>query len=163
MRAVVVQAPRHLAVEKVADPTPEAGQVVLRVSACGICGSDLHLHQAGLLPPGAIMGHEFCGEVVERAGELRSGDRVCALPTLSCGRCARCQSGLGAYCTTQRPLGFGRALVGRAVGPHLAACQIAEADARTQIGVAAEGAAHADLEVVGMGPEGEQVHGHTAS
>ena len=109
MRAVVVQGPRRLAVEKVADPTPEAGQVVLRVSACGICGSDLHLHQAGLLPSGAIMGHEFCGEVVEGAGELRSGDRVCALPTLSCGRCARCQSGLGAYCATQRPLGFGRA------------------------------------------------------
>jgi (R,R)-butanediol dehydrogenase/meso-butanediol dehydrogenase/diacetyl reductase len=109
MRAVVVAGPRRLTVEQVPDPTPEPGQVVLRVSACGICGSDLHVHQAGLLPAGAIMGHEFCGEVMEGAGALRSGDRVCALPVLSCGRCDRCRSGLGAYCRAQRALGFGQA------------------------------------------------------
>jgi (R,R)-butanediol dehydrogenase/meso-butanediol dehydrogenase/diacetyl reductase len=108
MRAVVVTGPRRLAVEQVPDPTPEPGQVVLRVSACGICGSDLHVHQAGFLPAGAIMGHEFSGEVVAGAGALRSGERVCALPVLSCGRCERCESGLGAYCKTQRALGFGQ-------------------------------------------------------
>jgi (R,R)-butanediol dehydrogenase/meso-butanediol dehydrogenase/diacetyl reductase len=108
MRAVVVAGPRRLAVEQAPDPTPEPGQLVLRVSACGICGSDLHVHQAGLLPTGAIMGHEFCGEVVEGAGSLRSGELVCALPVLSCGRCARCLSGLGAYCSAQRALGFGQ-------------------------------------------------------
>jgi (R,R)-butanediol dehydrogenase/meso-butanediol dehydrogenase/diacetyl reductase len=109
MRAVVVAGPRRLAVEEVPDPTPEPGQVVLRVSACGICGSDLHVHQAGFLPVGAIMGHEFSGEVVEGVGGLESGARVCALPALSCGRCARCRDGLGAYCSTQRALGFGQA------------------------------------------------------
>ena len=109
MRAVVVAGPRRLAVEKVPDPTPEPGQVVLRVSACGICGSDLHVHQAGFLPVGAIMGHEFSGEVVAGAGGLESGARVCALPALSCGRCARCRDGLGAYCSAQRALGFGQA------------------------------------------------------
>jgi (R,R)-butanediol dehydrogenase/meso-butanediol dehydrogenase/diacetyl reductase len=109
MRAVVVAGPRRLAVEQVPDPTPEPGQAVLRVSACGICGSDLHVHQAGFLPAGAIMGHEFCGEVVEGAGSLRGGERVCALPVLSCGRCARCLAGLGAYCGVQRALGFGQA------------------------------------------------------
>ena len=91
------------------DPKPGPGQVVLRVSACGICGSDLHVHQGGFLPAGAIMGHEFCGEVVDGAGTLRSGERVCALPALSCGRCERCRNGLGAYCSTQRALGFGQA------------------------------------------------------
>lgn len=109
MRAVVVTGPRRLAVESVPDPTPEPGQAVLRVAACGICGSDLHMHQAGFLPAGAIMGHEFCGEVVEAAGELRAGERVCALPVLSCGGCERCRSGLGVYCTAQRPLGLGPA------------------------------------------------------
>jgi (R,R)-butanediol dehydrogenase/meso-butanediol dehydrogenase/diacetyl reductase len=109
MRAVVVAGPRRLAVEKVPDPTPEPGQVVLRVSACGICGSDLHVHQAGFLPAGAIMGHEFSGEVVEAADGLESGARVCALPALSCGRCVRCRDGLGAYCSAQRALGFGQA------------------------------------------------------
>jgi 2-desacetyl-2-hydroxyethyl bacteriochlorophyllide A dehydrogenase len=109
MRAVVVAGPRRLAVENVPDPTPEPGQAVLRVSACGICGSDLHMHQAGYLPAGAVMGHEFCGEVVEAAGDLRVGERVCALPVLSCGRCERCRSGLGVYCTSQRALGLGPA------------------------------------------------------
>lgn len=109
MRAVVVAGPRRLAVENVPDPTPEPGQAVLRVSACGICGSDLHLHQGGFLPPGSIMGHEFSGEVVEAAGELRAGERVCALPVLSCGRCERCRSGLGMYCAEQRALGLGQA------------------------------------------------------
>jgi (R,R)-butanediol dehydrogenase/meso-butanediol dehydrogenase/diacetyl reductase len=109
MRAVVVTGPRRLAVESVPDPTPAAGQAVLRVSACGICGSDLHVHQAGYLPAGAIMGHEFCGEVVEAAGDLRTGERVCVLPALTCGKCSRCRSGLGMYCSAQRALGLGQA------------------------------------------------------
>jgi (R,R)-butanediol dehydrogenase/meso-butanediol dehydrogenase/diacetyl reductase len=109
MRAVVVTGPQRLAVESVPDPRPEPGQAVLRVAACGICGTDLHVHQAGFLPAGAIMGHEFCGEVVEASGDLRVGDRVTALPVLSCGRCERCRGGLGAYCTAQRTLGLGQA------------------------------------------------------
>jgi len=109
MRAVVVAGPRRLAVESIPDPAPAPGQAVLRVFACGICGTDLHLHQAGRLPAGSIMGHEFSGEVVEAAGELRLGERVCALPVLSCGRCQRCRSGLGAYCSAQRAIGIGQA------------------------------------------------------
>jgi 2-desacetyl-2-hydroxyethyl bacteriochlorophyllide A dehydrogenase len=109
MRAVVVAGPRRLAVETVPDPTPEPGQAVVRVAACGICGSDLHVHQGGYLPAGSIMGHEFCGEVVEGAGGLAAGERVCVLPALSCGRCERCGSGLGMYCAEQRPLGLGQA------------------------------------------------------
>jgi (R,R)-butanediol dehydrogenase/meso-butanediol dehydrogenase/diacetyl reductase len=107
MRAVVSRTPGELGVEEVPEPKPAPGQAVLRVLACGICGSDLHLHQHRLLPPGAIMGHEFCGEVVESAGDLRAGERVCAIPSLSCGRCDRCRSGLGAYCATQAPIGLG--------------------------------------------------------
>ena len=107
MRAVVSRAPGQLVVEDVAEPKPAQGQAVLRVLACGICGSDLHLHQHGMLPPGAIMGHEFCGEVVEAAGGLKTGERVCAIPNLSCGVCERCRSGLGAYCATQVPIGLG--------------------------------------------------------
>jgi (R,R)-butanediol dehydrogenase/meso-butanediol dehydrogenase/diacetyl reductase len=107
MRAVVSRTPGELVVEDVPEPKPAPGQAVLRVLACGICGSDLHLHQHGLLPAGAIMGHEFCGEVVEAAGALKAGERVCAIPNLSCGACERCRSGLGAYCATQVPIGLG--------------------------------------------------------
>jgi (R,R)-butanediol dehydrogenase/meso-butanediol dehydrogenase/diacetyl reductase len=109
MRAVVVEGPRSLAVQPVPDPTPGPGELILRVAACGICGSDLHLHQGGLLPPGSIMGHEFSGEVVESRHGFRAGEQVCALPSLSCGECQRCRSGLGAYCTRQRSIGLGTA------------------------------------------------------
>ncbi|MBM4383921.1 MAG: alcohol dehydrogenase catalytic domain-containing protein [Deltaproteobacteria bacterium] len=107
MRAVVSRAPGELSVEEVPEPKPSAGQAVLRVLACGICGSDLHLHQHKLLPAGAIMGHEFCGEVVEAAGVLKAGERVCAIPNLSCGACERCRAGMGAYCQAQTPIGLG--------------------------------------------------------
>ena len=109
MRAVVVSASGALAVETVPDPVPSEGQVVLRVTACGICGSDLHVHERGLLRAGSIMGHEFAGEIAESGCGFRAGERVVALPALSCGSCHRCRSGLGAYCATQRSLGLGLA------------------------------------------------------
>jgi (R,R)-butanediol dehydrogenase/meso-butanediol dehydrogenase/diacetyl reductase len=65
------------------------------------------MHQMGLIPPGTIPGHEFCGEVVESRHGHKAGDRVCALPSISCGGCERCRSGLGAYCTRQKPIGLG--------------------------------------------------------
>ncbi|MCP5069221.1 MAG: alcohol dehydrogenase catalytic domain-containing protein [bacterium] len=107
MQAVIVRAPGALSVADVPDPTPTEGQAALRVTACGICGTDLRLHEAGALAPGTVMGHEFCGEVVEAAGQLRVGQRVTALPVHSCGRCERCRSGLGAYCAEQRSIGLG--------------------------------------------------------
>jgi len=105
MKAVVARQQGRFAVETVPDPTPEPGELVLRVSACGICGSDLHMHRMGLIPPGTIMGHEFCGEVAEARHGLKAGDRVCALPSISCGECERCRSGLGAYCPRQKTIG----------------------------------------------------------
>jgi (R,R)-butanediol dehydrogenase/meso-butanediol dehydrogenase/diacetyl reductase len=107
MKAVVVRASGELAVETMPDPTPEPGQMVLRVGACGICSDDLHLHGAGVLDAGAVLGHEFCGEVVESAGDFDAGERVCAVPVLSCGRCKRCRSGLGAFCAGGALLGLG--------------------------------------------------------
>jgi len=110
MRAVVSKGPRSLAVEEVPDPAPAPGELLLRVQGCGICGSDLHLYQSGLLPPGAIMGHEFSGELVESAGGFQAGERFCAIPTLSCGRCVKCRTGLSAYCTNgSRAIGLGPA------------------------------------------------------
>jgi (R,R)-butanediol dehydrogenase/meso-butanediol dehydrogenase/diacetyl reductase len=109
VKAVVVDAANGLAVETVPDPVPGKGQMVLRVLACGICGSDLHVHERGLLRAGSIMGHEFAGEIVETGQGFRAGEHVCALPALSCGACQRCRSGLGAYCEKQRSLGLGLA------------------------------------------------------
>jgi len=107
MKAVVAREPGTLAVETVPDPTPESGQLVLRVSACGICATDTQMHQMGLISPGSILGHEFCGEVVEERHGHRADERVCALPSISCGECERCRSGLGAYCASQKAVGLG--------------------------------------------------------
>lgn len=107
MKAVVAHGDGRLAVETVPDPIPGPGELLLRVSACGICHSELQMHQLGLIPPGTILGHEFCGEVVESRHGLRAGDRVCALPAISCGTCERCRSGLGAYCCEQKTIGLG--------------------------------------------------------
>ena len=110
MRCVVVTGPRSLGVETIPDPTPGPGELVLRVGACGICGSDLHAHQLGLVPRGSVMGHEFAGEVMESAHGWKAGDRACALPALSCGHCERCLSGLGVFCTHgMKGIGLGQA------------------------------------------------------
>jgi len=110
MQAVVSKGPKSLALEEVPDPTPRDGEMVLRVEGCGICGTDLHLYQDGLLPPGAVMGHEFAGELMESAAGFQAGDRFCAIPTLSCGTCARCLTGLSAYCMNgSQAIGLGQA------------------------------------------------------
>jgi len=90
MKAAVFYGPRDMRFEEI--PTPvlwEEGQVLIRVKASGICGSDLHLYRHGLFEDlgwplesgGRILGHEYCGEVVEVKGDVpgvKVGDRVCA-------------------------------------------------------------------------------------
>ena len=100
---------------EVPDPTPGPGEVVLSVKGCGICGSDLHVTElGGAVPHGAVMGHEFAGEIVAVGkgatgpeGPWREGDRVCTMPGISCGTCVRCVSGDVMGCSALRMTGFG--------------------------------------------------------
>jgi D-arabinose 1-dehydrogenase-like Zn-dependent alcohol dehydrogenase len=99
MRAAVITAfnqPWQL--KELADPRPGPGQVVIRVRASGICGTDLHAHHGtlyGLQPP-IVPGHEPAGEIVELGAgvlDLKVGDRVgVCWNQKGCGRCAACQS-----------------------------------------------------------------------
>lgn len=104
MRAAVMQGlHRPLSIEHVPDPTPEAGEVVVRVGRCGICGSDLHMTEDPMFGKGAgdILGHEFAGEIVAlgRAVEgLRVGEAVSVIPLRGCGECASCRIGETAWC-----------------------------------------------------------------
>ena len=104
-----------LRIEEVPDPSPGEGEVVLRVSRCGICGSDVHMTaKDGFgFPKGAVLGHEFCGEVValgKGVTSLRAGDRITAMPFFGCGTCAACLRGEPGWCaTTSRAAGFGSA------------------------------------------------------
>ncbi len=83
MRAVVIQPDRSLAVEQIDQPEPQRGEVRVRVDACGICGSDLHMRHSEMIEAGQVMGHEFAG-AVDAIGEdvegLSEGDRVCIYP-----------------------------------------------------------------------------------
>jgi L-iditol 2-dehydrogenase len=78
MKAAVFREKR-LVVEAVPDPRPAADEIVLRVSYCAICGSDLHRYAYAMMSPGTIMGHEYAGVVVEVGTNVRTwkvGDRV---------------------------------------------------------------------------------------
>jgi D-arabinose 1-dehydrogenase-like Zn-dependent alcohol dehydrogenase len=89
-----------LEVENVEEPRPRRGEVLIRVRAAGLCGTDLKLRSGALpnvrLP--RIPGHEVAGEVVEDAGHLSAGQRVACYIYESCGRCRTCRLGRGSVC-----------------------------------------------------------------
>jgi 2-desacetyl-2-hydroxyethyl bacteriochlorophyllide A dehydrogenase len=97
VRAAIYKGLETIEVEHVPDPDAGPDDVVVKVAACGICGSDLHTYLHGaFVEPGQVMGHEFVGEVVhvgERISGLAVGDRVTASPIVPCMECARCREG----------------------------------------------------------------------
>jgi 2-desacetyl-2-hydroxyethyl bacteriochlorophyllide A dehydrogenase len=110
MRAVIVKAPGEIRVGEVPEPTPAKGQVIIRVAACGICGTDIHIVD-GHLPPTPypiIPGHEFGGEIVAIGPEVDGaavGDRVAVQPNMPCGRCRSCRVGRSNICETWKAIG----------------------------------------------------------
>ena len=104
MKAVTFQALHTpLAFETLPDPTPDPGQVVVKVGRCGICGSDLHMTEDAAYgcKHGDVLGHEFAGEVVDLGREvegLRTGDFVSVIPLKSCGHCEHCRKGEVQWC-----------------------------------------------------------------
>jgi 2-desacetyl-2-hydroxyethyl bacteriochlorophyllide A dehydrogenase len=83
LRAVVITGDRSLELRELDEPEPGEGQVRVRVAACGICGSDLHMLPSPALPAGTVMGHEFAGEVDALGPGVEGfavGDRVCVFP-----------------------------------------------------------------------------------
>jgi threonine dehydrogenase-like Zn-dependent dehydrogenase len=105
MQAVVFKGDGKLALEQRPVPRIKApDDIVLRVRAVGICGSDLHaLHTPPTHPghPGVVFGHEFCGEVTEVGPEVRGlsvGDFVAVDQNPPCGRCGPCRDGDGNFC-----------------------------------------------------------------
>lgn len=115
MRACVLSEGRF-SIETVPDPAPEPGTVVLRVSSCGICGTDHGLFRrsaAGERPPagedgvgsgvpsGVVLGHEFAGTVEAVGRDVREwepGDRAAVLPIPYCGTCELCRGGQQSLC-----------------------------------------------------------------
>ncbi|MEV0790989.1 alcohol dehydrogenase catalytic domain-containing protein [Kribbella sp. NPDC050459] len=109
MRAAVLEAPRQVSVTDVPDPDT-GGDVLLRMRAVGLCGSDLHTWsgQHPFRKPPVVLGHEGAGEVVSSGDpRFRPGDRVAVLPALSCWECTRCETGNPHLCKHKRVPGLG--------------------------------------------------------
>jgi (R,R)-butanediol dehydrogenase/meso-butanediol dehydrogenase/diacetyl reductase len=108
VRAAVVNEGHGFDIVEVPDPAPGPGELLLRVGACGICGSDLKM--VDNMPVGLVMGHEFAGEIVALGSGVegwREGTAACALPLIGCGTCVACVTGDVAHCTRLDLVGVG--------------------------------------------------------
>jgi 2-desacetyl-2-hydroxyethyl bacteriochlorophyllide A dehydrogenase len=118
MRAVVIDAPGSIRVDNVPDPTPRPDEVLVRVGACGICGTDLHIidGDSPLARYPIIPGHEFAGEVVAVGSEVAQrngkegvnitvGSRIAIEPNLYCGHCDFCRTGHENLCLYYAAIG----------------------------------------------------------
>src|ERR687898_2250494 len=110
MRAVVYRGPRDLVVED--RPVPELGphDVLLEVSHCGVCGSDLHMFVDGWGAPDSIGGHEYSRRVVAVGADVAggsAGDEVVGGPAQRCGACEYCRAGRPQLCTGRSNPGVG--------------------------------------------------------
>lgn len=112
MKAAVFYGKHDLRIEEIPVPEPGYGEVLIKVMACGICGTDVHIFNgdegAAQTPPGTVLGHEFAGEVVE-VGEgvngIKVGERVCVDPNKLCNECYYCKSGIGHFCENMIGIG----------------------------------------------------------
>jgi 2-desacetyl-2-hydroxyethyl bacteriochlorophyllide A dehydrogenase len=99
MKCAMLKDKRKIELESISEPKSKDGSVIIDVKKCGICGSDIHYWDLGL-PNNLVMGHEFCGIVVDPGcrSDLAVGDRVTSLPISPCGECPACKSGNPQYC-----------------------------------------------------------------
>jgi (R,R)-butanediol dehydrogenase/meso-butanediol dehydrogenase/diacetyl reductase len=110
MRAAVYREKDRMDVEDRPVPAAGPGEVLLEVSHCGICGSDIHFVLEGWGQPGSIEGHEFSGTVVAVGSGVtrwKVGDAVVGGPTPRCGKCEFCLAGRPQLCIDRTPTGEG--------------------------------------------------------
>jgi L-iditol 2-dehydrogenase len=111
MRAVRLQAVGKIEALEVPDPSPGCGEILVRVQAAGICGTDRHLFK-GEFPcaPPVTLGHEFAGEIIA-AGDgvtLPVGTRIACDPNIACGSCDQCLRGRVNLCARNVAIGIHR-------------------------------------------------------
>jgi threonine dehydrogenase-like Zn-dependent dehydrogenase len=112
MKAAVIHGPGKVTCDTVDDPIlQEDRDIILKVTATAICGSDLHIYSGGIPQPRPmVLGHEFMG-IVEEAGKavknLKKGDRVVVPFPVACGGCFFCQHDLPGHCENSNPEHYG--------------------------------------------------------
>lgn len=115
MKVAVLQSIKNIAIEERPEPKPGPDEVLIKVQAVGICGSDLHLYAHGrigntILSKPLVLGHEIAGEVIEPGPGVNRdlvGSRVVIEPGYSCGHCEYCKEGRYNLCLSQRFKGVG--------------------------------------------------------
>lgn len=110
MKALLLSKYRQLEIADLPVPKPAAGEVLVRVAACGICGSDVHGYDgsSGRRIPPIVMGHEAAGKVAAMGPgvtRFREGDRVTFDSTIYCGECQYCARGEVNLCDNRQVLG----------------------------------------------------------
>jgi len=111
MKSVVVHAPNKYSVEETPKPKPPPGGLLVKVSACGLCGSDLRTLQWGHRKVNLpwIIGHEICGVIVETGrdyqGPWQIGQKICIGPLAYCSLCEFCKKGQYEYCLNYEEIG----------------------------------------------------------
>ncbi|MFH1742247.1 MAG: alcohol dehydrogenase catalytic domain-containing protein [bacterium] len=113
MKAAVFLGNETIEVREEPTPTPPPGEVLVKVRACGVCGTDVHLYEGtalGATPPVAL-GHEITGTVAgwgSGVEDLREGQPVCIDPVVACGVCRYCQRGRTNLCKDYTIIGYAR-------------------------------------------------------
>lgn len=112
MRSAVFYGKKKIRVEDLTKPEIGPEEVLIKVMACGVCGTDVHIFEgaegaAPTIPP-MILGHEFSGIVArvgEKAGNFAVGDRACVDPNVICGKCSFCLCGKSHFCENMKGIG----------------------------------------------------------
>jgi len=110
MKALLLSKYKHLEIADLPEPKAGPGEVLVRVAACGICGSDVHGYDgsSGRRIPPIVMGHEAAGRIVALGPgvtEFAEGDRVTFDSTIYCGTCGHCRRGEVNLCDNRQVLG----------------------------------------------------------
>jgi len=112
MKAAVIHGPKKVTYDTVEDPKIQSGRdIILKVTATAICGSDLHIYSGGIPQPRPmVLGHEFMGIVEETGADitnLKRGDRVVVPFPIACGTCFFCHHHLPGHCENSNPEKYG--------------------------------------------------------
>ncbi|MGI6116001.1 zinc-dependent alcohol dehydrogenase family protein [Luoshenia tenuis] len=112
MKSAVFYGKHDVRIEEAPQPKVGADDVLIRIAACGVCGTDVHIFEgdkgaADVTPP-TILGHEFSG-IVEAVGDnvkdIAVGDKVCVDPNDTCGECYYCRNGIAHFCEHMTGIG----------------------------------------------------------
>lgn len=111
MRAAIYEGIEQITIKEVPKPVAKETEVLLKIEACAVCGSDIRIFHHGndRVKPPQILGHEMAGQVVEvgsKVTNFKVGDRVAVGADVPCGHCVYCEGGLGNNCLENYAMGY---------------------------------------------------------